>query len=297
MKIIISGASGFVGTALVERLGRRGDTVVQLVRRPPADHDREAVWDPSGGELDPAVLSGAEAVVNLSGRNISSGRWTSTVKESLRSSRLDATRTIVEAIARAERPPGLLINASATGFYGDRGDQELDETASPGSGFLADLARDWETVADEARTDSTRVVQLRFGMILGDGGALKKMLTPFKFGFGGPMGNGRQFWPWVAMDDVTGAVAHVLDTDTVDGPVNVVAPEAVTSRGFARVLGKHLGVPAIVPAPAFAVKLALGEMAEALLLASTKVRPVVLQQSGYSFNSPTLTEAFRRILG
>ncbi len=297
MRIIISGASGFVGGALIARLRRSGSHVITLVRKSPSDPENERRWDPTSGELDPFVLSGADAVVNLNGRSISQGRWSAEVKEELRSSRLDATRTIVEAIARAETPPPLLVNASATGFYGDRGDETLLETSAAGEGFLADLARDWEAAAMQARSESTRVVSIRLGMVLGDGAALEKMLLPFKLGLGGPMGSGRQWWPWIAMDDVVGAVEHIVDHKDVDGPVNLVAPETVTSRDFARALGKHLGRPAVLPAPAFAIKLALGEMAEALLLSSTRAVPGVLQDTGYKFKAPTLAKAFQQILG
>ncbi|MEE4271286.1 MAG: TIGR01777 family oxidoreductase [Thermoanaerobaculales bacterium] len=297
MKIILSGASGFVGTALVEDLRSRGAEVLTLVRRPAKPNGNERRWAPDRGELEPDIISGADAVINLNGRSIADGRWTSTVKAQLRSSRLESTRTIVEAIGRAEQPPALLINASATGFYGDRGGERLDETSDPGDGFLADLTVDWENAAAEAASPRTRVVCLRLGMVLGDGGALDRMLTPFKLGLGGPMGNGRQFWPWITIADVAGAVGHTLATSEVDGPVNLVTPEPVTSKGFARALGKHLGVPAVVPAPAFAVKLALGEMAEELLLASAKVHPGVLSDTGYEFRAPTLAQAFRQILG
>lgn len=297
MKIIISGASGFVGGALVAQLRRQGHHVTSLVRREPTDLAHEARWDPVAGDLDPAVLSGTDAVINLNGRSISQGRWTPQVKDELRSSRLDATRTIVDAISRSAAPPNLLINASATGFYGDRGDEILDEQSAPGRGFLADLSRDWEAAAMEARSESTRVVLIRLGMILGNGAALEKMLPPFKLGFGGPMGSGKQWWPWIAMSDVIGAIDHILDDETIQGPVNLVTPETVTSKGFARALGEYLGRPAIIPAPAFAIKLALGEMAEALLLSSTKATPKVLEDTGYRFKAPTLADAFRQILG
>ena len=296
MKVLISGASGFVGSALTTELKHGGHQVHTLVRRPPA-HAGEERWDPEAGELDPAVLSGVDAVVNLNGRNISQGRWTPQVKDDLRSSRLAATRTIVEALAGSDDPPPLLINASATGFYGSRGDEDLDETAARGDGFLADLAADWEAAAVEAASARTRVVFHRLGMVLGDGGAMSKMLLPFKLGLGGPMGNGRQWWPWIAIDDVVGAVAHVMESPEISGPVNLVAPQAVTSKGFARALGEHLGRPALVPAPAFAIRLAMGEMADALLLSSTKAIPSVLQDTGYTFSSPTLAAAFRNILG
>ena len=297
MRIIISGASGFVGGALVAHLQNENHEIVRLVRRQPADNATERQWDPAASVLDPSALSGADVVINLNGRSISQGRWSAQVKDELRSSRLDATRTIVEAIARTDTPPPLFISASATGFYGDRGDESLSERSTRGDGFLADLAGDWETAALQGESDATRVVLLRLGMILGDGAALAKMLPPFKLGFGGPMGNGRQWWPWIAMDDVLGAIDHVIARGDIRGPVNLVAPETATSKSFARSLGEYLGRPAIVPAPAFAVKLALGEMAEALLLSSTKVRPVVLEETGYEFRAPTLAAAFRRILG
>jgi len=297
MKIIISGASGFVGGALVAHLRHQGHQVITLVRRQAADHASEARWDPVAGDLDCEIVSGADAIINLNGRSISSGRWTPEVKDDLRSSRLDATRTIVAAIGRATAPPPLLINASATGFYGDRGDGVLDENSAPGSGFLANLAIEWEAAAMEARSESTRVVLLRLGMVLGNGAALQKMLPPFKLGFGGPMGSGKQWWPWIAMSDVVGVVDHVLDHEKISGPVNLVAPEAVTSKGFARALGEYLGRPAIIPAPAFAVRLALGEMADALLLSSTRAVPRVLEDTGYRFEAPTLATAFQQILG
>jgi len=297
MKVVISGASGFVGAALVEHLEKQNHDVTRLVRRPPTHEATEHRWDPAVSDLDPQVVSGADVIINLNGRSISLGRWSAAVKQELRSSRLDATRTIVQAITRAEIPPPLLINASATGYYGDRENEELTEESAPGAGFLADLSREWEATALEAQSSETRVVILRLGMILGDGAALTKMLPPFKLGFGGPMGNGRQWWPWIALDDVLGAIDHVIAHREIKGPVNLVAPEATTSKSFARELGEYLGRPAIVPAPAFAVKLALGEMAEALLLSSTKAQPKVLEDTGYEFDASTLAVAFRQILG
>jgi uncharacterized protein (TIGR01777 family) len=191
----------------------------------------------------------------------------------------------------------VLINASATGYYGDRGDEILDEESDPGVGFLADLSCEWEAVALGTQSEATRVVLLRLGMVLGNGGALGKMLLPFKLGFGGPVGSGNQWWPWIAMTDVIGAVDHILARGDLAGPVNLVAPETVTSRDFAHTLGENLGRPAIVPAPAFAVKLALGEMADALLLSSTRAMPKVLEDTGYRFKAPTLARTFRAILG
>jgi hypothetical protein len=297
MRIIISGASGLVGAALVPDLDQRGHEVVRLVRPPHRPGDGEATWDPANGKLDPAVLDGADAVINLNGRSIGGGRWNQGVKDELRSSRLDATHTIVTAIRECRRPPALLINASAVGFYGDRGEEVLTEDSKPGSGFLADLSRDWEAAATASASDTTRVVLLRFGMIIADGGALAKMLLPFKLGLGGPIGSGRQFWPWVAMPDVLGVIRHAMENRNLSGPVNVVAPQETRCSEFTRTLGSALHRPAVIPAPAFAVRLALGEMADALLLASQRVRPGSLRRHGYEFEKAELAEAFRAVVG
>jgi len=296
MKIVISGASGLVGSALCSGLGAEGHEIVRLVRRQAAFGPNEAPWDPAAGRLDPALIAGADAVVNLNGRNIGEGRWSARVKKGLYSSRLDATRTIVDAIARAEQPPPLLVNASATGFYGDRGDEILDERSCAGEGFLSDLCRDWEAAALEARSDRTRVVCLRLGMVVAKGGALARMLPLFRLGLGGPLGSGQQFWPWVAIDDVVGVVRFALANEQLTGPVNLVSPEACRCKEFSRTLGRVLHRPAILPAPAFALRLALGEMAEALLLASLRVRPHALEEAGYDFTAPHLEDALRRAL-
>ncbi len=296
MKIIISGASGLVGTVLVPALEATGHEVIRLVRPPQEPSAAEAVWDPSAGELDPQVVDGAHAVVNLNGRNIGEGRWTATVKEALRASRLDSTATLVDAIGRADDPPAVLINASATGIYGHRGDQQLDEDSPRGEGFLADLAHDWEQAALGARSERTRVVLLRFGMILAEDGALDKMLTPFKLGAGGPIGSGRQFWPWIALDDVVGIIQFAISHHELEGAVNAVAPQATRCKEFTSTLGTVLRRPAFVPLPAFAARLALGEMADALLLASTRVRPKALEDAEYSFRWPELEPALSDIL-
>jgi uncharacterized protein (TIGR01777 family) len=296
MKIIISGSSGLVGTALVPNLTDQGHEVVRLVRPPHRPGESEATWNPAKGELDPAVLDGADVVINLNGRSIGEGRWNAGVKDELRTSRLDATRTIVAAIAGCEKPPPLLINASAVGYYGDRGDEVLDEKSQPGTGFLADLSRDWEQAAFAAASNSTRVVLLRFGMIIADGGALQKMLLPFKLGLGGPMGSGRQFWPWVAMADVLGVIRFAMDNPAMTGPVNVVSPRETRCSDFTRTLGSVLRRPAVLPMPAFAARLALGEMGDALLLASQRVRPRALEEAGYPFENPELDLAIRSAL-
>jgi uncharacterized protein (TIGR01777 family) len=293
MRIIISGASGLVGSALVPSLREAGHDVVRLVRSSSAAAEDAAVWDPARGEIDASLLNHADAVINLNGRSIAQGRWSERVKNELRSSRIDSTTTLANAIGEVDRPPQILINASAVGYYGDRGDEILDETSSIGEGFLAELSRDWEAAALAADSEQTRVVLLRLGIVIANGGALGKMLTPFKLGLGGPVGSGKQYWPWIAINDVCGIVGHVLDNDEIRGPVNVVAPHEVNSAEFARTLGGVLSRPAIIPMPAFAARLALGEMAQSLLLASQRVRPKVLESQRYDFASPSLEHGIR----
>lgn len=296
MKIVITGSSGFVGRALIDGLEGRGDTVIPLVRRvqgdaQPSDHPQ---WDPRQGLLESSVFEGVDAVINLNGANIAGRRWSPEYKEKLRSSRLQATTLLAETLGGMACPPKVLISASATGFYGDRGDERLDESSAPGRGFLADLSREWEEANRPAATAGMRVVVLRFGMVVGSGGALDRMLLPFKMGMGGPIGNGRQWWPWIAIDDVVGAVAFVLDQEAVVGPVNLVSPEEATSRTFAKALGRVLHRPAVVPTPEFAVRLVAGEMADALLISSARVQPEGLRRMGYQFVSPSLEEAISR---
>lgn len=297
MRIVVSGASGLVGSALVRELTAEGHQVVRLVRDPGAAESADAEhWSPSSGELDPRVLSGADAVVNLNGRSIGAGRWTADVKRELWSSRIDSTRTLVTAIGRADLPPKVLVNASATGFYGDRGEELLDEGSPRGEGFLAELCAAWEEEAAAAASPGTREVRVRLGMVVADGGALEKMLLPFRLGLGGPIGSGRQFWPWVGLADAVGAIRLAVGDPALSGPVNVVSPEPTRCRAFTSALGRVLNRPTVLPAPAFAVRLALGEMAEALLLASTRVAPGVLNRAGMRFVDPRPEDAFRRAL-
>ena len=297
MKIIVSGASGLVGSALVPHLERAGHDVMRLVRTGSQVGGGEIAWDPANHRLDPSAISGADAVVNLNGRSIADGRWNSEVKAVLRTSRVDSTQTIVEAIAAAEVPPRVLVNASAVGFYGDRGDEVLDETSSGGKDFLAELCREWENAAVAAASDRTRVATVRLGMVVADGGALDRMLLPFKLGFGGPIGSGRQFWPWIGLDDVVGSIEFLINKEQISGPVNLVAPHETRCKEFTRTLGSVLRRPAFMPAPAFAVRAALGEMADALLLASQRVRPKALEDAGYAFQTPELEDAIRTALG
>ncbi len=296
MKIVISGASGLVGSALLTALDAAGHKVVRLVRTSIGNTPEESVWDPTAGTLDPAVIDGSDAVINLNGRSIAEGRWNSEVKKELRSSRIDSTRTLARAIGNSKSPPGLLISASAVGYYGDRGDEQLDESSGIGEGFLAELSGDWETAALAARSERTRVALLRLGVVVARQGALGRMLTPFKLGLGGPVGSGRQFWPWIGIEDVCGIVQFIIGCDEVEGPVNAVAPQETRCSEFARTLGKVLSRPAFMPMPAFVARLALGEMAESLLLASQRVRPKVLEDHGYTYRSPSLDSAIRSAL-
>ncbi len=296
MRIIISGASGLIGSALKTSLVAAGHGVVPLVRSSKTPGSGEAVWNPAAGTIDPSVIDGADAVINLNGRSIADGRWNATAKDELRSSRIDSTRTLVEAIGACNNPPRVLINASAVGYYGDRGDEILDEASPRGEGFLAELSRDWEETALAARSDRTRVALLRLGMVIAREGALGKMLMPFKLGLGGPIGSGRQFWSWIGLDDVCGVVEFILGNEAVSGAVNVVSPQQLRCSDFARTLGRVLSRPAIVPMPAFAARLALGEMADALLLASQRVRPTMLSAAGYEFRAPSLDMAIRSAL-
>lgn len=284
LKIVITGASGLLGTALTPFLTTGGHTVVPISLR--------------GGPPPAALLEGCDAVIHLAGESIADGAWTPARKERLVKSRTETTRALAEALAALARPPRVLVSASAIGWYGHRGEEELSETSAPGTGFLADLCRQWEAAAEPARAAGVRVVNLRFGIILTPrGGALKELLTPFRLGAGGPVGGGRQWMSWVALDDVLGALHHALTSADMSGPVNVVAPEPVRNAEFGRTLGRVLGRPSFLPLPAFAVKLLLGELGENLLLHSQRVRPDALTAGGYTFRFPTLEPALRHLLG
>ena len=280
MKVAITGSSGLVGSALVESLARNGHIITRLA------HDQP--WPP---------LEGHDAIVNLAGENIA-GRWTPEKKVRIRESRVVFTRQLAETITRLAQPPKVLVCASAIGFYGNRDDEVLREDSAPGDGFLADVCHDWEAAVRPAAERGIRVVNLRFGVILSaSGGALAKMLTPFKLGAGGVIGDGRQWMSWIALDDVTGAIRHALATDSLCGPVNVVAPNPVTNLEFTNTLGGVLGRPTIFPLPAFAARLAFGEMADVLLLSSQRVEPMKLVTSGCKLRFPDLEGALRHLLG
>ncbi|MEX2111611.1 MAG: TIGR01777 family oxidoreductase [Pirellulales bacterium] len=298
MKIYVSGASGLIGSGLCVALGATGHTVCRLVRKREAAVGGNVYWNPAEQQLDPAALADADAVVNLAGESIAGGRWTAKQKDAIRTSRLKGTRTIAAALAQPDGRPKTLVNASAIGIYGNRGDELLDEDSPAGSGdFLSGVCRDWEAATQPAASAGCRVVMTRFGVVLsGDGGALAKMLLPFKLGLGGKIGSGRQYMSWVGLDDAIDVLIECVTNPALSGPVNVVAPHAVTNHEFTKTLGRVLQRPTIFPLPAFAARLALGEMADELLLSSQRVRPKRLEQAGYNFKYPTLEGALLRAL-
>jgi len=304
MKVAITGAGGFLGSALCERLLAAGHSIVRLVR--PQSHGREssspagvttAAWDPERGALPLDALAGVEAAVHLAGESIAGGRWTEARKAVIRESRARGTRYLSTALANLSPRPSTLVCASAIGYYGDRGTLLLDEKAAPGHGFLSEVCQVWEAAADPARQAGIRVAHLRFGLVLDPaGGALAKMLPPFRLGIGGRLGSGRQFMSWVSRADVVGAILHAIATPGLAGPVNVVAPGPVTNAEFTRCLSRALGRPAWIPVPATAIRLLFGEMGQELLLSSTRVLPARLRETGYRFQDSELERTLRELL-
>ena len=295
MKILVAGSSGLIGTALCKRLEREGHEVVRLVRRQPAQG--ELHWDPEAGELEQAALEGIEAAVHLGGRSIAAGRWTAAVKEQLRQSRVQTTQLLAARLAELDTPPRVLVCASAVGIYGHRRDEELNEESDTGEGFLAELGRAWEGASALAAEAGIRVVQARLGIVLSRrGGALAKMLLPFRLGMGGKIGDGRQFVSWISLEDAVAALVYVVENGTLRGPVNLTAPQPVTNAELTRTLGRVLRRPTLLPLPAFAAKLVLGELAEEGLLASQRVRPTRLLEAGFEFAHPELEGALRHAL-
>ncbi len=295
MHIAVTGASGLVGSALVPFLTRGGHRVTRLVRRAPGK--QEVAWDLAEGIKELSWVEGVDAVVHLAGENIAAGRWTEGRKAMIRRSRVEGTRGLCESLARLGRRPKVLVTASAVGFYGDRGGELLTEDSAPGGDFLARVCQEWEAATEPASRAGIRVVHLRFGMILSPaGGALKKMLLPFKLGAAGRIGSGAQYMSWIAIDDAIGAIFQALDAESLRGPVNAVAPAPVTNAEYTRVLARVLSRPAVATMPAFAARLAFGEMADALLLSSQRVMPSRLQGSGYRFQFPELEPALRHLL-
>jgi uncharacterized protein (TIGR01777 family) len=300
-KIVLSGASGMLGTALLDRLRACGTPVLRLIRtevrgaaKAEATPEEMLVWDPAAipAIRNPAALEGCTAAVHLSGASVAGQRWTPAYKREIVASRVDSTRVLATMLANLKRPPKTLVVASAVGIYGDRGDQFLDESSAPGTGFLADVCQRWEEAAQPAERAGIRVVHARFGVVLGRGpGAVEKMLPVFRLGLGGKLGSGRQWMGWISVEDVVGAIQFALETEALAGAVNFVSPNPVTNAEFTRVLGQMLHRPAVLPVPAFALRLAFGEMADEALLASALVAPAKLIGAGFRFAHPRIEDA------
>jgi hypothetical protein len=298
MRVAVSGSTGLVGSEVVTVLSAEGHEVVRLVRHAPAPGEKTVRWDPEAGVIDAGGLEGCDAVVHLAGENVGAGRWTAARKVTIRDSRVKGTRLLCDALAGLALPPKTLVCASAVGYYGDRGEEVLTEESPPGAGFLPDVCREWEAASAAAARKGIRVVALRIGMVLSPkGGALARMLPLFRAGLGGVLGSGKQYVSWVALDDLTGIVLHALSREELRGPVNAVTPRPVTNRELTEALGKVLSRPTLLPVPSFALRLAVGEMADPLLLASTRVAPRRLEETGYRFRFPELRAALRHLLG
>jgi len=314
MRILVSGSTGFLGTALIPVLQREGHTILRLVRPDTARRgasmgaEKTVRWDPSATQpgragleasvdFDADAADGADALIHLAGASIAGGRWNEARKKLLRSSRVDATRHLMGALSRLKQPPRVIVAASASGYYGDRGDEALTETSAPGHNFLAEVCREWEAENARGVAFGARVVMLRFGIILAaHGGALPQIVLPFKLGAGGRLGSGRQWMSWLTLAEAVGMVRFALANSTLSGPTNAVSPSPVQNAEFTRVLAKTLHRPALFPAPAFALRLALGEMADALLLSSQRVKPSKLEEAGYKFAHPDLPAALAEVL-
>jgi uncharacterized protein (TIGR01777 family) len=296
LKIVISGASGMVGTALTQFLTGGGHEVRPLVRHRP--NGAEIFWDPDKGKIDPNSLENADVVIHLAGENIGAGRWTAERKKRIKESRVAGTRFLAETLASLKNPPKVLIGSSAIGFYGDRGDEILTEDSPAGKGFLAEVCQAWEEAAEPAKKAGIRAVHLRTGIVLSaNGGALPKMVLPTRLGAGGVIGTGRQWMSWIALEDLVGIFNYAIHHPALSGPVNATAPESVTNQNFTKILGGVLKRPTFFPLPGFVVKLLFGEMGEALLLEGQRVTPERLTREGFEFLYPNLRSALRWELG
>ncbi|HKE66458.1 MAG TPA: TIGR01777 family oxidoreductase [Micromonosporaceae bacterium] len=290
MRVVIGGAGGFLGTALSASLRADGHEVVRLVRRTP-EGPGEVSWSPADGALDPAALAGADVAVNLAGVGVGDRRWTAAYKQQIRASRVDSTVTLSHALAAANGGPRVLLNASAIGYYGDRGDEVLDENAPPGDGFFPDVCRAWEAATQVAEEAGVRVCNLRSGLVVGPGGMMKRLVPLYRAGIGGPLGGGRHYMSWISLADHVAAVRFLM-TAQLSGPVNLTAPKPVPNAVFSDALGKALRRPSVLPAPAFGVRLVLGEFANNVL-ESARVVPRVLLDAGYVFGHPEIDGALR----
>lgn len=302
MKVIVTGSTGLVGRALVRSLLADGYEVTRLVRGDAqgfkAPGTAAVHWDPERGEIDAPSLEGHDAAVHLAGENVGEGRWDEEKKRRILESRVKGTSLLAGALAGLSAKPRVLVSASATGFYGDRGAEILREESASGSDFLSDVCREWEKASLQASQAGIRVVHLRIGVVLaGEGGALQKMLTPFKLGLGGKVGSGGQYMSWITLEDLIGVIRRAVEDESWRGPFNAVAPQQVTNGEFTKALGHALGRPTIFAVPAFAARLAFGETADALLLASTRVEPARLKEVGFEFKHPEIEGALRSVLG
>ncbi len=297
-RVVVAGASGLIGSALVPALRRRGYEVRRLVRRPPAPEEPDAYrWDPQAGALDPTVLEGVDVVVHLGGANIASGRWSARRKREIRESRVGSTHLLARTIAAMDDPPRAWLCASAIGYYGDRGDELLDEGSPAGQGFLCEVCQAWEAACQPARDAGVRVVNMRIGVVLArSGGLLARLLPVFRLGLGGRVGSGQQYISWIAIDDVVSAVLFLADRSDIAGPVHVVAPHPVTNAEFTRTLARVLRRPAVLPVPGWVVELIAGEMGRRLALESTRVVPRVLERAGFRWQYAQLEPALRHLL-
>lgn len=294
MDVLMSGATGLIGSALTPELEAGGHTVRRLTRTPRSEGD--IGWDPDAGTIA-GDLAGTGAVVHLAGESIAEGRWTQEKKRRILESRREGTRLLAEKVAGLPEPPSVMVSASAIGYYGDRGNELLTEESGPGGLFLSRVCREWEAAAEPAREVGVRVVHPRFGIVLStEGGALGTTLPIFKLGGGGKIGSGRQYWSWVSLDDVVGAIVHAIENAALSGPVNVVGPDPPTNAEYTRVLGRVLGRPTFFAVPAPAARVALGGMADELLLASARVEPAKLEETGYEYRYPELEGALRHLL-
>jgi len=296
MNILITGATGLIGKALIDKIYEKGETFSGLSRSKASIFESQAYWDPDRGEIDLDSIEGHDAVVNLAGETIM-GRWTPEKKKRIKSSRLLSAKLLTESVLKLRAKPNVIAAASAVGVYGDRGDEVLTEDSEPGEDFFADLCTEWEATFDPLIEAGIRVVNLRIGVVLSkNGGALKEMLPPFKLGLGGRIGDGRQYWSWIAIEDIVGAIFHCIENEGVKGPVNIVAPGSVTNSEFANDLGKVLGRPTVLPLPSFVARALFGEMADEALLSSVRVEPKKLLDMGYEFKYVRLNEALEGIL-
>lgn len=301
MKIIVTGSTGLVGRALVRSLLEEGHSVTRLVRGEAQEFRAPGTsavrWNPSDGTIDAGALEGHDGAVHLAGESIAEGRWTDEKKRRIRDSRVKGTRLIAETLAGLKERPRVLVSASAIGFYGDRGEEILTEESAPGDDYLSRVCREWEEAARPAAEAGVRVVNLRIGLVLSsEGGALERMLPPFKLGAGGRIGSGEQYMSWIALDDLVGVIRRALTDESLSGPVNAVAPRPVTNAQFTKALGRALNRPTVLPVPAFAVRLAFGEMADALLLSSARVLPRRLEEAGHEFSHPDVDGALHHVL-